>query len=191
MKNFNIKEIRPDLPFKIKNNAISLPSIRDFRSQAFTIDFDVHLESLGINLQRPLVWTLHQRQEFILSIIRGVAIPTFAAVGVFLPGDKTMYKVIDGKQRLSTIFSFVDGEFPIHCGQNDFYFEELPEDLREYILRWEPTAQVAYCDPSNMIPDYGLIKWFYMINFAGTPQDREHLDGLLNAAKNGKKTGKK
>jgi hypothetical protein len=40
------------------------------------------------------------------------------------------------------------------------------------------TADVAYSYPDVPITDDQKIAWFEMINFAGTPQDIEHLNNL-------------
>lgn len=182
MKIFDIKKIRPELPFKIKHTSLSVPLVYERKMRGVHVDFDVYLETLDINLQRPFVWSIDQKREFIVSLLKGVSIPPLAIV-VYRPSKiETVYKIIDGKQRLSTLFSFIDGEFSIYCGDDEFFFNELPDGIQQLLLRWEPNCQVAYSYPFDNISDDGLMKWFLMLNFAGTPQDRAHLNDLLSKA---------
>jgi hypothetical protein len=184
-KKFDMEKKRPILPFTVKHTSLTLPSIGEFRAYGLKVDFDVHLDTLGVNLQRPFVWKLHQKQAFILSILKGMSIPQFAVV-IYTPNEKerhSVYKIVDGKQRLSSLFAFVDGKFPIPCDGEDFYFDELPEDVQRRLMRWSPTAQVAYSYYNYKISDAGLVLWFYLLNFEGTKQDATHIEKLMNRVK--------
>jgi lysyl-tRNA synthetase class I len=125
--------------------------------------------------------TTQQKQELVLSILKEVNIPQFAIV-VYIPDtkdrDKKIYKIIDGKQRLSSILGYCMGEFPIPCDDELFYFSELPKDIQNFLMRWEGNAQIAYSYEDEEISDEGLIKWFDLLNFAGTEPDKEHLELL-------------
>jgi hypothetical protein len=182
MKTFDIKQIKPNLSFKIEHKNMALPSVHQFRAHGYKVDFEVFLEEYGINLQRPVVWTEFQRQQFILSILKNVNIPQFAAV-VYTPDNEhvhQIYKIIDGKQRLTSLFDFVDNKFPIPCKDELFFFEELPKDIQLELMRWNPQGQIAYSYFDDKISDAALIQWFRLLNFAGTSQDKEHLTNLIN-----------
>ena len=43
-----------------------------------TIDFDIYLQSLGVNLQRGYVWNISQKRELIWSILMNRSIPRLA-----------------------------------------------------------------------------------------------------------------
>ena len=80
--------------------------------------------------QRGLVWSLEQKQAFILALFSGRAYlkPTFLFNG-WSSGVKA-YEVIDGKQRLSTVIEFVKGQFAV----NGYYYKDLGLELQWNIL---------------------------------------------------------
>ena len=59
--------------------------------------------------QRDEVWDLPRRQKLIDSILRGWRLPKFY---FFATGSQT-YEVVDGQQRLATIFEFLSGELAL------------------------------------------------------------------------------
>jgi hypothetical protein len=134
-------------------------------------DFNVYLPSKKMDLQRSLVWTLDQKRSLIESVLIRRAIPSICVVQTL---DDT-YQVIDGKQRLSAFIEYVQGGFDF-CG---YYCDDLPEDYAGQIKRHWVTAYrlVEYDTP---ITDGEKIEWFQWINFAGTPQDIEHMEKLNN-----------
>ena len=136
-------------------------------------DFDVYLPSKNMNLQRPLVWKLDQKRSLIESVIIRRAIPP---ISVILTLDD-VYQVIDGKQRLNALIEYVRGDFDF-CG---YYCEDLP---KEYLGQIKRHFVMAYrlCERSTPISDDDKIEWFQWINFAGTPQDIEHMK-KLNSSK--------
>jgi hypothetical protein len=177
-----LKDIRTDLKF-IKNHGLSIFCIRDLidKNERYNLDFDVYLKSKGKNLQRPFCWTLLQKQELIMSILKGIRIPVLAIIqhtDDYKKREEKVYHIIDGKQRLSTIISFAKGEFPIVFNEQEYFISDLDEWAAREILNYWVTADVAYSYPDVPITDDQKIAWFEMINFAGTPQDIEHLNNL-------------
>jgi len=82
---------------------LSVFRIKDvFDRDNYNLDFDVFLPSIGKNLQRELCWTLLQKQELILSILKGIQIPKMAFVFI----NHKIIQVVDGKQRLSALIDF-------------------------------------------------------------------------------------
>ena len=59
--------------------------------------------------QRNLVWSSKQKSELIESIIMGIPLPAFYVK----ENPEGVYVVVDGKQRLSTLFDFIDGKFKL------------------------------------------------------------------------------
>ncbi len=88
------------------------------------------------DFQRPAVWSSSQKQLLIDTILRGYDIPKL----YWRKTSKTpeMYEVVDGQQRLLTIFAFHAGEFALAKDADDIegavvsklHYAELPEDLR-------------------------------------------------------------
>lgn len=66
------------------------------------------------------IWTLEKRQLLIDSILNGFDIPKFYLHKFSKPktkGDRTYdYAIVDGKQRLGTIWSFIDGSITLDEG---------------------------------------------------------------------------
>lgn len=149
------------------------------------LDFDVILPTRAINLQRPFVWTLEQKREFILSIVKN---PSYIPRVAFLmkpskSEDPTScldtIQVIDGKQRVLSFMSFIEGEYSLVYKGEEYTFNDLPDDWQRSIKTFTMKAFVCYEPLNRPLTDNQKIAWFTLINFAGTPQEREHLD-LLN-----------
>ena len=175
MKQFEISKIKTKLSFKTQDS--TLPYISKIIDYGYDIDFDVFLETKGCNLQRPLCWNLNQKQELIFSILKGIEIPQLSILlREYEDGKKTL-KVIDGKQRLNAIISFYKNEFPILFNGEEYYFSELGSSqslIRLLMLK----VKMAYDYFDDKLPDEELIKWFNLINFSGTEQDKKHIDFL-------------
>ena len=98
--------------------------------------------------------------------------------------SEIIHQIIDGKQRLSTMISFVKGEFSITVNGEDYFWEDLSDEAQRAINFGCPNSFLAYeyvySDGVDnvIISDDEKIAWFEMINFAGTPQDIEHLNNL-------------
>lgn len=75
-------------------------------------------ERLFVNrrYQRKLVWTAHEKQKLIESVLRKFPVPAI----LLAERDGGKYEVIDGLQRLHTLISFIEGAFPT---LEDRYFD--------------------------------------------------------------------
>jgi hypothetical protein len=136
-------------------------------------DFDVYLPTRGMNLQRPLVWTIAQKRALIESVIIRRSIPPISVVYTL----DDIYQVIDGKQRLSAFIEYVQDGFDF-CG---YHFSELPPDYKGQINRHFICAYQLCEYHEEPISDDDKIEWFNWINFAGTPQDEKHMQRLRSA----------
>ena len=176
MKKLELSDLRKKFTFSM-NYGLSAFTMRDIIEDryGYSLDFDVYLPSKGINLQRPFCWTLDQQREFIISLLKGINIPLMALIHY----NHEVFKVIDGKQRLSAWMWFCEGKFSIIVNDEEYYFKDL-EPLAQSELMWSRwvKADVAYEYPDKLISDDDKIAWFEMINFTGTPQDIEHLKNL-------------
>lgn len=136
-------------------------------------DYDIFLAD-GTPLQRPLVWTPLQQSEWIWSLIYERPVPP---VAINHTGDT--YEVIDGKQRLCTLGQFLRDEIKLLYGDAGFLFSELPDKYQDRIIRGRPILGYLAYDLS----DHEKLQWFKWINYAGTPQDQEHISKLENLLK--------
>jgi len=176
----SISAFRPKLNFNL-NRRLSGFNLRYLNNpNDYIIDFDVFLASKGKNLQRGFIWTELQKQELIISVLKGVKIPPITAIQYRESnrlGRKCILKIIDGKQRLSTLLSFYRNEFAIEFEGKNYFFNDLSNQAKSEIddcLRFD----IGYEYDDEQISDDEKIAWFEMINFVGTPQDKQHLENL-------------
>ena len=111
--------------------AMSCPDERDYK-----YDFDVFLPTYGINLQRPYVWEHTQQNEFILSILLEKPIDPFIIVQHNNDRERTntINYVIDGKQRLMTIQTFLHNEFPIIVNGNEYFWNDFGSSVDNLVF---------------------------------------------------------
>jgi hypothetical protein len=173
-----------------------MKSIRELRSQidfypvettsrikyfsGLDIDWNVYLPTISKNLQRDFVWTLEQKRELINSILIGRHIPHCAIVNIVNPNDKPndRLQIIDGKQRLSTMVDFYNNKFTIVIDGIEYYLKDLPDDYQNAISSYTFRYYIVNEPYDTPMTDEQKINWFKFINFAGTPQDAEHLKTL-------------
>jgi uncharacterized protein with ParB-like and HNH nuclease domain len=172
----------------IKNNVNKGTSVwvyfKDIFDEDYKVDFDIYLPSKGMNLQRPLVWTLFQKQQFILSLLKDIPIPHITVIqykeypGV--PTSKSLFKIIDGKQRITTMIMFYQNEFPIIWEGVEYFYNNLDIWAQRKIKHKTVIGDVYYEYPDERLTDDQLIELFEQINWAGTPQDLYHINSLKN-----------
>ncbi len=186
MELLKLSDVKKEFKFHIKFlYSLYLNSFRNFikNDTRYSLDLDVYLPSKGINLQRGLCWTLFQKQQLIISLCKGLPIPKISVIQnnqITTNGKRgiTVFQVIDGKQRLSTIISFIKGEFPIIVNGNDYFISDMEIRLANEILGYSPRGDVAYSYSDSPITDDDKIAWFYQINFSGTQQEEAHMKKL-------------
>ena len=84
--------------------------------------------------QRSAVWNLKQEQFLMDTIIREFDIPKVYFWDLQNDGSNYSYSVVDGQQRLTTIFRFFNNEFALSEEITPEYankkFEDLPEEIQ-------------------------------------------------------------
>lgn len=154
-------------------------SIKEILRKRHLFDFEVFLPTKDRNLQRDYVWSVMQEQELILSMMIDRPIPPVKIIKLV----NDTIQVIDGKQRLTALLRFIDNEFAIKIGEEEFYYNGLLDDFKNLIkrkyIRFDFYSQ-KYDRNDNpiLVSDELKIKWFKLINFAGTVIEDEHLVGL-------------
>lgn len=184
----NLKTFRSK--YKLRCNAgLSIFSLKeivrdlsDIKNAQHKYDFDVFLPTYGKKLQRDLVWTVFQKQQLVISLLMGRVIPKVTIVE-FRPetnSEISKREIIDGKQRITALISFIKNEFPIFVDGVDYFFKDLPDEIKFEILNHRIVGDVYYSygldfsDP-DFISDEMKIEIFERVNFAGTPQDADHI----------------
>lgn len=94
--------------------------------------------------QRGSVWTKEQEQFLIDTIVKNLDIPKLYFWE--LKDSNYEYSVVDGQQRLTTIFKFLDEKLELSEEFTPEYankkFTELPEDLQDQIHNYELTLVI-------------------------------------------------
>ena len=181
MEPLKLSDIKKEFKFTMNKNT-SFDGREMLGDRPITVDFDVWLSSRNMNLQRPLCWTLIQKQEFIISILKGNPIPKVSIIS-HKPDETSdkIYQIIDGKQRISTYIAFMKGEFTLRAitaGNGEYSFNDLDKECQQILLRFYFIADMAYSYYDAPISDADKIDWFYQVNFTGTQQEVEHMDNL-------------
>jgi hypothetical protein len=98
--------------------------------------------------QRRSVWNLGFRQFFIDSVVRN-----YPTQSIFLdvevdPDRPTDYKVLDGKQRLTSLIQFVSDEFSAPDSLSDLkldglYYSDFPREMKSRILSYIFTVETV------------------------------------------------
>lgn len=101
--NDNINDVYPDAILNISRETASVFQLkRRFEKKPSMLN-------LTPLFQREEVWNLKQKSELVESIIMGIPIPVFYVK----EQPDGIYVVVDGKQRLTTLFEFIDDKFPL------------------------------------------------------------------------------
>lgn len=111
--------------------------------------------------QRHYVWPMVYRQKLIDSILRGLPIPPLLALRRLDTGGER-YEIIDGKQRMETIFAFMLGtlqtprelEAPYRPMYPGLRYTQLPPNAKRlidnYSLRFEILVNANQYDTSSL-----------------------------------------
>lgn len=129
--------------------------------------------------QRPLVWSLEDKQNLIESIYHGIGCGAILIKindwnyleWLAKKGETELYfnDVVDGKQRLNAIAEFTKNEFPDKAGH---YYRDFAECAKHLFLDHQ---LFTYGEITN-ISDEDILKQFLKVNFAGVPQSTEHIE---------------
>lgn len=178
---FDINKIKHKFNFDIRS-ATSYSARDLIKYYNSNIDFDIMLSN-GQPLQRPFVWTLEQKRSLILSMLKELAIPEFLVVvyrdySQINQSKDILFKIIDGKQRLSTILSFINNEFPILIEGFGYFYGDLDATSQRLVWGRSLDFKIVYEYDNKKLTDDDYIRLFEYVNFAGTPQDINHIQNL-------------
>jgi hypothetical protein len=90
--------------------------------------------------QRRSVWSPQYRLDFVTTVLMGYPCPAIFLFEQIRPDGTFVYKVVDGKQRLTTLFDFVENKFVVDekseltsAGQ---YFKDLDDPTKLSVWRY-------------------------------------------------------
>ena len=117
---------------------------------------------LSPKFQRRSVWSSSAKDFLADTILRGKPFPKIILMQEFKEG-RTIRVVVDGQQRLRSIFDFLSDGIKISRAHNIEYagrvFSQLPEEMRNEFLQYE-----IGCDILNEAPLSELLDIFARIN---------------------------
>ena len=133
--------------------------------------------------QRDYVWTIEQKQSFIKALIQGKTTikPTYLYNNV--PVNEPMYEVLDGKQRINAVLSYMKHEFSI----NGLYYRDLSAiDAKKFLKIPVEYTRIKYFHPQQghiTMPLRNKIELFLQINEYGQRMSDEDLEKAKNFIK--------
>lgn len=137
-----------------------------------------------IHYQRPFCWSLEDKQKLIESIyednncgniaLRERSWKTVEDLISNGENEVAFWDVVDGKQRLDTLISFINDGFKDFHG--NFY-----SDLSEYSQRkFRNSSAFGFVKLHENVTDEDTIKIFLHINCSGKQMPEEHLNKIKN-----------
>lgn len=126
--------------------------------------------------QRDYVWTTEQKQSFITSLVQGKTTikPTYLYNNV--PINEPMYEVLDGKQRINAVLSYMKNEFSV----NSFYYRDLSIiDTNKFLHLPVEYTRIKYYHPEKghmTMPLEYKIELFLQINEYGQRMSDKDLE---------------
>lgn len=133
--------------------------------------------------QRRYVWTPKQKKELIESILMGIKLPSFYFAERQSDGKKI---VVDGKQRLITLFDFLNNKFSLNnlniLKEEKGYFKELDGTLQSKIEDYQIDVNIIKAST----PERVMFDIFDRINRGGTRLNNQEMRNALYQGKSTK-----
>lgn len=143
----------------------------------------VFVNGVQHHYQRPLVWTLKNKQLLLESIYNGVDCGKIVVRNrswkelehLQKEGYALAWKdIVDGKQRLNAVISFIKGDFTDSSGN---YYNDLSVQAQRRLTNHQLFSYAEIIEDSS---DEEVLLQFLKLNFSGVPQSKEHLNFVKN-----------
>lgn len=161
-----------------KGNIIE-KNVLNGRFLEFYLIYEKGCMNLSPAYQRGFVWTPDQKKEYIMALLKSRAEiePTFIQE---YREKNEHYEVVDGKQRMHTIFDFINNGFTI--GDNIFFSDLSADDMMK-ILNFDVryTRFISFTDD---IPVDFRLELFLEINTKGTEMSKEQINKVKKMTEN-------
>ncbi|MFG6356536.1 MAG: DUF262 domain-containing protein [Acetatifactor sp.] len=169
-----------DAPYDVQNIRVAQKMITVFQIEHWISAENGVKLNLSPEYQRNLVWDDVRKSALIESLLLRIPIPAFY-LDEDCEGNKS---VIDGMQRLSTIHSFLNNEFPLkkmqylsHCENK--YFKDLEPKLRGRIEDTELAVNIL----DEKCPQMVKFDVFRRVNTGGLPLNYQEIRNIMAAPK--------
>lgn len=137
--------------------------------------------------QRRSVWTQRFKDYFVETVLLNYPAPAIFLFEEISPDGRSMHHVVDGKQRLTALFEFIDGVFPVAEDSSasevgGLYFASFTDDRKKAFWSYQFLVEYVPKDDDKLIENI-----FDRINrnvAKLTPQELRHakLDGRFISA---------
>jgi len=141
--------------------------------------FVIQADGAKFYYQRDFVWSLEDKQSFIDSIYNNISLGKLILrkrgyewniMQAKLGNTEFGYHdIVDGKQRLNCILSFLQDEFP---DSNGYYYSEFSKASKNQFLDHQ---LLGYAVLDEKASDKDTIDCFLRTNFAGVQMSKEHI----------------
>ena len=130
--------------------------------------------NLSPDFQRDFVWKLRQRTRLIESVLLGIPLPAF----YFDQGKDGKYQVVDGVQRLTTIYEFMNNNHALKWGELEYLKnldESTFENLDPALQRRFKAAQIVVHVIEPQTPSEVKFDIFNRVNTLGSPLSAQEI----------------
>lgn len=129
--------------------------------------------------QRRNIWSQKAKSYLIDTILRGLPIPPlFIRAKVDPTVRKAVREVVDGQQRLRSVFEFIEGKFPIMKAHNvefaGMFYHELPETTQHDFLRYHFAVNIL-----EDVSDSEVLNIFARMNTYTEPLNAQELRNAM------------
>lgn len=131
-----------------RQNFQTIAWLRDLRNRDL-LDMDP-------SYQRRSVWNQSFKDYFIDTILLHYPSPAIFLFEEMAPSGRAVYHVVDGKQRLTTIFEFIGNEFPVPEKAEKTilrgkYFDQLSDDTKRELWSYQFSVEYLPTDEEGII----------------------------------------
>lgn len=108
--------------------------------------------------QRRSVWNQSYKDSFIDTILLDYPAPAIFLYEDIQPSGRALYNVVDGKQRLITIFEFVSDRYPVSdkcpvAALRGMYFRDMPDETKRAFWSYPFLVEYLPTSAENVIND--------------------------------------
>lgn len=168
----DLQDVYPNADIKVERDQYPIFQLyRKYDKKQIVLDPD---------FQREDVWGIKQKSELIETVLMGIPLPIF-----YLNERKDgKLVVVDGRQRLTTFFSYLNDEFKLSnlkilSKLNDKAFSDLDPILQANLEDFQIIAQVI----KPPTPDRIKFDIFDRVNRGGTPLNNQEMRNALYQGK--------
>jgi hypothetical protein len=108
--------------------------------------------------QRRSIWNQPYKDFFVDTVLNGYPCPAIFLHEQISPDGAAKYSVVDGKQRLLTLFEFANNEFPVSAEATttklrEKYFKDLDDDTKRGFWRYQFSVEFIPSEDETLIND--------------------------------------